>query len=100
MTAVAVSVVRAVGCDGSSTRALLPTSPGGVPWNDGFSWKYVNYTPLVVGGTLLALRLAWELRMKNRYTGPRSTVDLPAEVPLLRPLAPVRSQAARILGGG
>ncbi|MFF4690048.1 hypothetical protein [Streptomyces sp. NPDC001307] len=71
-----------------------------MPWNDGFSWKYVNYTPLVVGGTLLALRLAWELRMKNSYTGPRSTVDLPAEVPLLRPLAPVRSQAARILGGG
>ncbi|MGW5431608.1 hypothetical protein ACWET9_31055 [Streptomyces sp. NPDC004059] len=40
-----------------------------------------HYTPLVVGGTLLALGLAWELRMKNSCTGPRSTVDLPAEVP-------------------
>ncbi|HKU10082.1 MAG TPA: amino acid permease [Sinomonas sp.] len=58
--------------------AMLPSSPGGVPWNPEFEWKYVNYTPLVVGGTLLALWLAWQLRVKHTYTGPRSTVDLPA----------------------
>ena len=57
--------------------ALLPTSPGGVPWNPEFEWKFVNYTPLVVGGTLLVLWLAWELRVKHTYTGPRHTVDLP-----------------------
>lgn len=57
--------------------ALLPTSPGGIPWNSGFAWKYVNYTPLVVGGTLLALWVAWQVRVKNTYTGPRATVDLP-----------------------
>ncbi len=57
--------------------AMLPTSPGGAPWNDGFSWKYVNYTPLVVGGTLLALWFAWRMRVKNTYTGPRHTIDLP-----------------------
>ena len=38
----------------------------------------MNYTPLVVGGTLLVLWLAWQLRVKHTYTGPRSTVDLPA----------------------
>lgn len=58
--------------------AMLPTSSGGVPWSDGFEWKYVNYTPLVVGGTLLVLWLAWQLRVKHSYTGPRNTIDLPA----------------------
>ena len=57
--------------------AILPTSPGGVPWNPEFEWKYVNYTPLVVGGTLLVLWLAWQLRVKNTWTGPHNTVNLP-----------------------
>ncbi|ART70441.1 amino acid permease [Mycobacterium dioxanotrophicus] len=60
--------------------AMLPTSSGGVPWNASFEWKYLNYTPLVVGGTLLALWLAWQLRVKHTYTGPRSTINLPAGV--------------------
>jgi len=60
--------------------ALMPSSTGGVPWLDGFSWKYVNYTPLVVGGTLVALWLIWELWVKKIYTGPRETVNLPAGV--------------------
>ncbi|MFF2345836.1 amino acid permease [Pseudarthrobacter sp. NPDC058119] len=58
--------------------ALLPTSPLGAPWNPDFEWKYFNYTPLVVGGTLLVLWVAWQLRVKHTYTGPRHTVDLPA----------------------
>ena len=58
--------------------ALMPSSTGGVPWLDGFSWKYVNYTPLVVGATLLVLWLIWTLWVKNVYTGPRETVNLPA----------------------
>jgi amino acid transporter len=57
--------------------AILPTSQGGIPWAPEFDWKFVNYTPLVVGGTLLVLWLAWQLRVKNTYTGPRHTVDLP-----------------------
>jgi amino acid transporter len=60
--------------------AMLPTSSGGVPWNDSFEWKYLNYTPLVVGGTLLALWLAWQLRVKHTWTGPHKTVNLPAGV--------------------
>lgn len=60
--------------------AMLPTSSGGVPWNASFEWKSVNYTPLVVGGTLLALWLAWQIRVKHTYTGPRSTINLPAGI--------------------
>ena len=60
--------------DGS---AAPPRTPGGVPWNPDFEWKYVNYTPLVVGGTLLVLWLAWQIRVKNTWTGPHKTVDLP-----------------------
>ncbi len=60
--------------------AILPTSPGGVPWNSGFAWRYVNYTPLVVGGTLIVLWLAWQVRIRHVYTGPRHTVDLPPGV--------------------
>src|SRR5262249_7897768 len=60
--------------------AMLPTSSGGVPWNDSFEWKYLNYTPLVVGGTLLVLWLASELRVKPTWTGPHKTVNLPPGV--------------------
>jgi hypothetical protein len=60
--------------------AILPTSPGGVPWNPDFAWRFVNYTPLVVGGTLILLWLGWQFRPKRIYTGPRATVDLPPGV--------------------
>jgi amino acid transporter len=64
----------------TSVIALLPTSSLGAPWYKGFGWgslKYVNYTPLVVLGALLILWLAWHLSVKNWFTGPKTTVDLP-----------------------
>ncbi|GAA3679870.1 amino acid permease [Arthrobacter ginkgonis] len=73
-----LSVVAVVEIAVTTVIAILPTSPGGVPWSPEFEWKYFNYTPLVVGGTLLTLWLAWQIRVKHTYTGPRSTVDLPA----------------------
>lgn len=54
----------------TSIVALFPTSPGGVPWNDGFEWKYVNYTPLLVGGVLILLWIYWHASVKNWFTGP------------------------------
>ena len=62
----------------TSIIALLPTSHGGVPWNAGFAWKYVNYTILVVPGALLLLWIYWHVSVKNWFTGPKTTVDLPA----------------------
>ena len=67
----------------TSVIALLPTSSLGAPWYKGFGWasmKYVNYTPLVVLGALLVLWIAWHLSVKNWFTGPRMTIDLPEGV--------------------
>jgi amino acid transporter len=62
----------------TSIFAMLPTSIGGAPWYSGFAWKYVNYAILVVPGALIVLWIYWHLSVKNWFTGPRVTVDLPA----------------------
>ncbi len=57
----------------TSVIALLPTSSLGAPWYKGFgfsSLKYVNYTPVVVGGALILLWIGWHLSAKNWFTGP------------------------------
>ncbi len=64
----------------SSVLALLPTSSGGAPWYKGFALKYVNYTPIVVLGSLLLLWIGWHLSAKHWFTGPKMTIDLPDEV--------------------
>ena len=61
----------------TSFVALMPTSTGGAPWYDGFAWKFVNYTPLVIGGALLLLWIWWHVSVKNWFTGPKTTIDLP-----------------------
>ena len=38
----------------TSIIALFPYSNGGMPWDPAFEWKYVNYTPILVGGMLIA----------------------------------------------
>ena len=61
----------------TSLVALLPTSNLGFPWETGFAWKYVNYTILVVPGALIALWIYWHVSVKNWFTGPKTTIDLP-----------------------
>jgi amino acid transporter len=63
----------------TSIIALFPTSVGGVPWIDGFEWKYVNYTPLLVGGVLILLYIYWHASVKNWYTGPIKQIDASGE---------------------
>jgi amino acid transporter len=63
----------------SSVIALLPTSSLGVPWNDGFAMKYVNYTIIVVPVALILLWIWWHLSVKNWFTGPKTTVDVPTQ---------------------
>ncbi len=61
----------------TSAIAMFPTSSGGVPWNTGaFAWKYVNYTPLLVGGVLLLLLVYWHVSVKHWFTGPIKQVEL------------------------
>ena len=57
--------------------AMFPTSAGGMPWDSSFQWKYVNYTPVLVGSALIVLWIAWHLFVKRWFTGPRTTVGLP-----------------------
>ncbi len=64
----------------TSIVAMLPTSIGGTPWYSGFAWKYVNYAILVVPGALILLWIYWHLSVKNWFTGPKTTIDLPAGV--------------------
>jgi amino acid transporter len=64
----------------TSIIALFPTSLGGMPWDPSFEWKYVNYTPLLVGGVLLLLWIFWHASVKKWFTGPINQVDTtPAE---------------------
>jgi amino acid transporter len=67
----------------------LPTSPGAVPWNKGFSWSAFNYAPLVTIGLLLGVWIAWEAGAKRTFKGPVRTVDDPdigtSEDPALMP---------------
>ncbi len=78
-----MSIVAVVEIVVTSFIAILPTSTAGAPWYQGFGWanlKFVNYTPLVVGGALLILWVWWHASVKNWFTGPKTTVDLPAGV--------------------
>jgi amino acid transporter len=59
---------------------ILPITPAGWLGNADFSWKFVNYAPIVTGGALLALWIGWHLSAKHWYTGPKHTIDLPAGV--------------------
>jgi amino acid transporter len=68
----------------TSIIALLPTSSLGAPWYKGFGWsslKYVNYTPILVGGALLLLWIFWHLSAKRWFTGPRMTIGTPPGAP-------------------
>ena len=52
----------------------LPYTPTGLPWNDGFEWSVVNYTPLAI--VLPLIFGVWYLvSAKNRYQGPVRTLE-------------------------
>ena len=59
----------------TSIVAMFPTSLGGVPWDASFEWKFLNYTPLLVGGTFILLWIYWHVSVKKWFTGPVRQVD-------------------------
>lgn len=59
---------------------ILPVTPAGTPGNPDFAWKFVNYAPILLGGTLLALWIGWHVSAKKWFTGPKNTIELPAGV--------------------
>ena len=58
-----------------SIVGLLPTSYVGIWWNDGFAWKYVNYSIIVVPVALILLTIYWHVSVKHWFTGPKMTID-------------------------
>jgi amino acid transporter len=64
----------------TSVVAMFPTSLGGMPWDPSFEWKFVNYTPLLVGGVLLLLWIYWHASVKKWFTGPIKQVDETGEL--------------------
>jgi len=53
---------------------LLPYTPTGLPWNDGFDWAAVNYVPLAI--ILPLIFGVWYLvSAKDRYQGPVRTLE-------------------------
>ena len=63
-----------------SVYFILPFTPAANPFNDAFDWKFVNYAPILTGGTLILLWIGWHLSAKKWFTGPKMTIDLPAGV--------------------
>ncbi|CAN5338066.1 amino acid permease [soil metagenome] len=54
---------------------ILPLSPAAVPFSDNFSWKFVNYAPILTGATFIILAVWWSVSAKHWFTGPKHTID-------------------------
>jgi len=71
----------------TSVYFILPFTPAGAPGflrgfldapSTGevpFSWKFVNYTPIVTGVVLLGITVWWALSARHWFTGPKHTID-------------------------
>jgi amino acid transporter len=51
---------------------MLPFASAGIPGNDGFTWDFVNYTPITVGGALLLFGGWYVLSARRWFKGPIS----------------------------
>jgi amino acid transporter len=71
----------------TSIIAMFPTAIGGTPeWlraiigaqdpETPFEWKYVNYTPLLVGAVLILLYIYWHASVKKWFTGPIKQIEV------------------------
>jgi hypothetical protein len=59
---------------------ILPITPTGVPFSDGFTWLSVNYAPIAIIGALLLVGLWWVVSARRWFTGPVRTIDEPVPV--------------------
>jgi hypothetical protein len=49
---------------------MLPTSPGGMPWRDGWDWNLANYAPVTILGCFILFGGWWVLSAKHWFKGP------------------------------
>jgi amino acid transporter len=54
---------------------ILPFTPAAIPGNENFSFKFVNYAPVLTIGALLILAIWWQVSAKHWFTGPKHTID-------------------------
>lgn len=68
-----------------SLYLMMPTYKPGNPFDENFEWKFVNYSPIVTLGALLAITIWWEISAKHWFKGPIRTIDVdevpPAQAP-------------------
>ncbi|MGH3457782.1 amino acid permease [Aeromicrobium sp.] len=65
-----------------SLYLMMPFVPPAVPFSDDFSWKFVNYAPIVTVGAVLLLAIWWNVSAKKWFHGPIHNID-PAVAELL-----------------
>ncbi|MEP6814691.1 MAG: amino acid permease, partial [Marmoricola sp.] len=70
MNLVAVAEIAVI-----SIYFILPFVPQGVPFSANFSWKFVNYAPILTGGALLMLWIWWTVSAHKWFKGPKHTID-------------------------
>jgi amino acid transporter len=58
-----------------SLYLMMPFTPGAVPFSDDFTWKSVNYAPLVTVGAVILLTIWWNVSAKKWFHGPISNID-------------------------
>jgi amino acid transporter len=54
---------------------ILPLYPSGWLGHEDFSWKFVNYAPILTFGTIALVAIWWHLSAKKWFTGPKHTID-------------------------
>jgi amino acid transporter len=54
---------------------IMPFTPAAIPFTTGFSWKFVNYAPILTIGTLIVLAIWWSVSARKWFKGPRHTID-------------------------
>jgi amino acid transporter len=59
-----------------SLYLMLPNVNAGNPFDDAFSWKSVNYSPIVLLVVLVGITVWWEVSAKNWFKGPIRQVDV------------------------
>lgn len=54
---------------------IMPFTPSAIPGNKDFSFKFVNYAPVLTFGSLAVLAIWWFASARKWYTGPQHTID-------------------------
>ena len=70
MNLVAVAEIVAI-----SIYFIMPFTPAAIPGNKDFSWKFVNYAPLLTVGALVVLAIWWQVSARIWFKGPKHTFD-------------------------